>query len=99
VDARPRSTLSCHANGTLRPRQPTSLGSGDKEIGPAVGVENFSAPCFEEIWFARDSPLEGGGYEPSVPRDERWFSFEPSGSLPSERGTQSEASRSAKEAG
>ena len=25
-----------------------------------------------EVWFARDSPLEGTGFEPSVPRQEKW---------------------------
>ena len=28
------------------------------------GVEK----CAPEVWFARDSPLEGAGFEPSVPR-------------------------------
>jgi hypothetical protein len=33
-----------------------------------------SAPGFEEVKFARDSPLEGGGFEPSVPRGRNYDS-------------------------
>src|SRR6185295_18371696 len=31
-----------------------------------------NAPIFMEAWFVGDSPLEGTGFEPSVPRQEKW---------------------------
>jgi hypothetical protein len=42
-----------------RPTVPGPIVSPEFETGLAILIEG--------IWFAQDSPLEGGGFEPSVP--------------------------------
>jgi hypothetical protein len=42
--------------------------------GPAT-FDEFS-DLIEEVRFARDSPLEGGGFEPSVPRQKMYANTE-----------------------
>ena len=37
-------------------------------MGDALGLGNIFGAPIEEVRFARDSPLEGDGFEPSVPR-------------------------------
>jgi hypothetical protein len=37
------------------------------------GLEAVVDDLIEEVRFARDSPLEGAGFEPSVPRSEQHF--------------------------
>ena len=39
-------------------------------MGDAVALGNIFGAPIEEVRFARDSPLEGDGFEPSVPRKE-----------------------------
>jgi hypothetical protein len=36
-------------------------------VGDAVALGNIFGAPIEEVRFARDSPLEGDGFEPSVP--------------------------------
>jgi hypothetical protein len=38
-------------------------------VGDAVALGNIFGAPIEEVRFARDSPLEGDGFEPSVPRE------------------------------
>jgi hypothetical protein len=52
---------------TSRLRQYGSLPPGTWRL-----LDRSVCPCFEEVRFARDSTLEGTGFEPSVPRQEKW---------------------------
>jgi hypothetical protein len=40
-------------------------------VGDAVALGNIFGAPIEEVRFARDSPLEGDGFEPSVPQEIR----------------------------
>jgi hypothetical protein len=38
-------------------------------VGDAVALGNIFGAPIEEVRFASDSPVEGAGFEPSVPRE------------------------------
>jgi hypothetical protein len=40
-------------------------------VGDAVALGNIFGAPIEEVRFARDSPLEGGGFELPVPREKK----------------------------